>query len=117
MISFLPQTILTAAISVKSSMQAAKVKIEHQSQETVDILNNFRDNYYTDEEHCMSNIKIFMKDGSVNDFPHEGRPGGSWTKTISYEGEMAIVTDEYNRRTAYPVSDIKRVVEEPSRRT
>jgi hypothetical protein len=56
-----------------------------------------------------------MKDGTVLEFKHEPRAGGSYTKTIAYEGGMAIVTDEYYRKTAIPISDIKHINEIPDR--
>ena len=34
----------------------------------------------------MANITVKMKDGSVREFPHKDRPGGSYTKTAKYEG-------------------------------
>jgi hypothetical protein len=52
------------------------------------------------------NIKLFFKDGSVKDYPHEGRVGGSYTKSIKYEGQMAIITDEYHRTYAYPIDTL-----------
>lgn len=33
----------------------------------------------------MSSIKVYMKDGTVHDFPHKGRSGGSYTKTLVYK--------------------------------
>ena len=64
----------------------------------------------------MANIKIVMKSGEIRDFPHEGRPGGSYTKTIRYEGGFAIVTDEWERETAIPSADIAEVRTVPHRR-
>lgn len=55
------------------------------------------------------NIKITMKDGEVKNFPHTGRPGGSWTKTVRYEGAFVIVTDEWEQEIAIPVADVKQV--------
>jgi len=63
----------------------------------------------------MSNITIYMKDGSVRDFPHEGRSGGSYSKSIRYEGGFAIITDEWYKETAIPCNDIKEVSVSPSR--
>jgi len=57
----------------------------------------------------MASIKIKMKDRTIRDFPHEGRAGGSWTKTIKYEGVFAIIIDEWGMQIALPVSDIKEV--------
>ena len=61
----------------------------------------------------MASITIKMKDGSIKMFPHEGRPGGSWTKSIRYEGGFAVVKDEWGNETAFPASDIAEVRTEP----
>jgi hypothetical protein len=58
----------------------------------------------------MANIAVIMKDGTIKDFPHEGRSGGSYTKTIKYEGGFAIITDEWYKETAIPSADIKEIV-------
>lgn len=63
----------------------------------------------------MANITLKMKDGRVLKFMHEGRAGGSYTKTVRYEGEFAIVQDEYGVRRAFLAADIAEVVEEPHR--
>lgn len=63
----------------------------------------------------MSSIKITFKDGTVKTFPHEGRAGGSYSKSVSYEGAMVVINDEYGKRTAFPVDDIKQVDEYPHR--
>lgn len=63
----------------------------------------------------MSSIVFKMKDGTTRAFPHEGRSGGSYTKTLTFEGAFAIVTDEYYKRTAIPAEDIAEVVETPER--
>lgn len=63
----------------------------------------------------MSSITIKMKDGSVRNFPHEGRAGGSYTKKVKYEGAFVIVEDEWGKRTAMPAADIAEVVETPNR--
>ena len=63
----------------------------------------------------MANITIKMKDGTVRKFLHEGRAGGSWTKSVRYEAAFAVVTDEYGKETAIPVADIEEVVSESHR--
>ncbi len=62
----------------------------------------------------MSDITVKMKDGTVREFRHEGRSGGSYTKTLRYEGAFAVIEDEYHRRTAIPAADIAEIVENPS---
>lgn len=56
-----------------------------------------------------------MKDGSVRKFKHTPRPGGSYTKSIKYEGAMAVITDEYYQTTGIPVADIAEVLTWPDR--
>lgn len=63
----------------------------------------------------MANITIKLRDGTVREFKHVGRPGGSYTKTISYEPGFVVVTDEYHTRTAIPTELVAEVVERPVR--
>ena len=63
----------------------------------------------------MSNIVMKMKDGTVRQFKHEERPGGSYTKKLKAEGAFAVVTDEYERKTYVPAADIAEIVETPTR--
>jgi hypothetical protein len=58
---------------------------------------------------------VKMKDGTVREFPHVGRAGGSYTKTLKFEGAFAVIEDEYYRRTAIPAADIAEVIEKPER--
>jgi len=60
----------------------------------------------------MSNIIVRMKSGAIRKFMHEGRSGGSYTKSIRYEGGFAIIKDEWYTETAIPSSDIAEVVVE-----
>jgi hypothetical protein len=57
----------------------------------------------------MKSITVIMKDGEKKEFPHEGRAGGSYSKSIKYEGAFAIITDEYYNQTAIPAADIKEI--------
>lgn len=57
----------------------------------------------------MANIVIEMKDGTIKRFMHEGRPGGSYTKTIRYEPGVAIITDEWYEETVIPMADVKEI--------
>lgn len=61
------------------------------------------------------NIKIIMRDGTVKDFPHVGRNGGSYTKEIEYKSAMTIVIDEWGKRTAIPNDLIAEVQTTPHR--
>jgi hypothetical protein len=63
----------------------------------------------------MPSITIKMKDGSRREFPHRGRPGGSWTKTLRYEPGFAVITDEYGNETAIPTADIAEINTFPQR--
>lgn len=63
----------------------------------------------------MASIVVRFKDGTVREFPHEGRAGGSYTKTVKYEGGAVIVEDEWYKRTAFPLSDVAEVIETPTR--
>jgi hypothetical protein len=63
----------------------------------------------------MASIEIKMKDGTVRNFPHEGRAGGSYTKKATYEGAFVVITDEWGTRTAIPAADVAEVVERPVR--
>ena len=63
----------------------------------------------------MSNITITMRDGTVRDFPHKGRSGGSYTKSVRYEGGMVIVCDEWDHETAIPMDLVAEVVTTPNR--
>lgn len=63
----------------------------------------------------MSNITFKMKDGTVREFKHEDRPGGSYTKRLTAEGAFAVVTDEYYRKTFIPAADIAEIIDRPTR--
>lgn len=59
----------------------------------------------------MADITIRMKDGTVREFKHEGRAGGSYTKRMEFQGAFAIVVDEWGKRTSIPASDIAEITE------
>lgn len=63
----------------------------------------------------MANITIIMKDSTVRRFPHEGRAGGSYTKTLKLEKGWAIVEDEWGEQTIIPEADIKEIKQTPNR--
>lgn len=62
------------------------------------------------------NITVKMKDGTVREFKHEGRAGGSYTKTLRYEGAFVVIEDEWYCTTAIPAADVAEVITEPNRR-
>lgn len=57
----------------------------------------------------MISIKVHMKDGTVRDFPHTGRAGGSYSKSIRYETGFVVITDEWGNETAIPTADVEEV--------
>ena len=57
----------------------------------------------------MANVTITMKDGTVKEFRERGRSGGSWHVSVRYEGTFVIVTDEWEKETAFPAQDIAKV--------
>ena len=63
----------------------------------------------------MSSIKVKMRDGTIRDFPHVGRDGGSYTKHVNYEGAFVVIEDEWGAKTAIPASDVAEVTENPVR--
>lgn len=64
----------------------------------------------------MSNITIKFKDGTTREFKHEGRAGGSYTKTVIYEGGFIIIEDEWYNRTAFPSDLVAEVISESHER-
>jgi hypothetical protein len=54
-------------------------------------------------------IRLYMKDDRIINFPHEQRPGGSYTNTVRYEGEFVIIKDPWDKETAYPAADVSKV--------
>ena len=63
----------------------------------------------------MASITIYFKDGRSKEFPHEGRAGGSYTKSVKFENGRVVITDEWGGRTAFPASDVVQVQETPER--
>ena len=63
----------------------------------------------------MPSITVTMKNGTKREFPHCGRPDSLWTKTLTFEGAFAVITDEYQARTAIPAADIAEIIEIPNR--
>lgn len=63
----------------------------------------------------MANIVVKMKDGTVRKFMHEGRSGGSYTKTLHLENGFAVIEDEWYKRVVIPSADIEEIIETPTR--
>ncbi len=57
----------------------------------------------------MASITIYMKDGTKKEFPHQGRAGGSYTKSVRYEGAFVIIRDEWGGEQAFPAADVEHV--------
>lgn len=58
---------------------------------------------------AVSDITVYFRDGSVQTFPHQGRPGGSYTKRVRYEGSFAIIRDEWDNETTIPADRIDHI--------
>jgi hypothetical protein len=56
-----------------------------------------------------TSLIVFMKEEKPREFPHVGRAGGNYTKSIRYEGGFVIIKDEWNNETAIPSVDIREV--------
>lgn len=63
----------------------------------------------------MASFTIKMKDGTVKEFPHRGRPGGSYTKSIRYETGFAVIKDEYGDETSIPTDEISEITKHNDR--
>ena len=64
----------------------------------------------------MPAIKVFMKDGSVQDYPETSMSGGSFCTTLRYEQGFAVIQDAYGRETSIPTADIAKIVKKSERR-
>lgn len=61
----------------------------------------------------MASITIKFRNGDTKHFKHAGRPGGSYTKSVKYEGGVVTITDEYYREISYPLDLVQEVISEP----
>lgn len=62
----------------------------------------------------MSSITVFYRDGTKTEFPHVGRAGGSWTKTLKMKEGFAIIQDEWGKRIVIPADHIHHIEEQPN---
>jgi len=60
----------------------------------------------------MSEVTIEFRDGTVKHFPEQERPGGSWTNSVSYEGNFVVFRDVWGTTTAYPMDLVAKVTAE-----
>lgn len=65
----------------------------------------------------MASIKITMRDGTVRNFPHAGRPGWRYTKSVRYDPGVVVVVDEHLRETAIPLDLVAEVYMDPELRS
>lgn len=56
----------------------------------------------------MPAIKVYMKDGSIQDFPETSCSSGSYCTNLHYEEGFAVIEDAYGRLTSIPSIDIKK---------
>lgn len=63
----------------------------------------------------MADITITFRDGEKRKFEHQGRSGGSYTKSVRYEAGVVIVQDEWGKETAFPLDTVKEVESRPLR--
>ena len=54
-------------------------------------------------------VRVTMKDGTVREFKHRPRAGGSYNIKVDYKGSFLVITDEYYNETAIPAADIAEV--------
>jgi hypothetical protein len=66
-------------------------------------------------DYATMRITIRFRAGEKVVYEPKPRPGGSYTKSIRYEGGMAIVKDEWGKETAYPIDTIESVETHPDR--
>lgn len=64
----------------------------------------------------MKSITVIKKDGTKKEFHHQGRVGGSYTISIRYEDNFAIVSDEWENETIFPSDSIDEIKTEQFRR-
>lgn len=50
-----------------------------------------------------------MKDGTVREFKHKPRPGGSYENSIKYEPGFVVFIDEYYNATSIPTDSIAEI--------
>lgn len=63
----------------------------------------------------MASYTVIMRDGTRRDFPHSGRAGGSYTKSLRYETGFVVIVDEWGGEIAIPAEDVKEIRKEAER--
>lgn len=64
----------------------------------------------------MAAVKIYMKNGTVQDFPETSCAGGSYRTTLRYEEGFVVIEDADGMETSIPSVDIEKIVKESDRR-
>jgi hypothetical protein len=64
----------------------------------------------------MSEITVYMKNGSTKVFEDNGAPGGSYCNEKRFEPGFVVITDPYGNETAIPTADIIEIQHKTSRR-
>jgi hypothetical protein len=62
----------------------------------------------------MQTIIVHLKNNKTETFEHQVRPGGSYSLQLRYEGEFAIVVDEWGKETVFPAANIEKIETVPS---
>ena len=60
----------------------------------------------------MSRIKIFLKSGEIKIF-EEARSHLGYSNKLSTEGNLAVVTDPFRKKTYFPFENIEHIEEFP----
>jgi len=58
----------------------------------------------------MTYICIEFIDGTKREWRHEGRAGGSWTKTLELQDGWVTVRNEYGSTNIFPRDSIKEII-------
>jgi hypothetical protein len=64
----------------------------------------------------MADIKIYKKDGTMEEYQETSARGGSDHTTIRYEQGFVVIEDAYGRQTSIPSVDIAKIITETNRR-
>ncbi len=65
----------------------------------------------------MPNVTVTLKTGEIILFEDRGRPGGSYSNSVKYEGAFAVVEDVWGKTTAFPAQDIQKIEKDAPRRS
>lgn len=57
----------------------------------------------------MPDYTVTMKDGTVREFKHKPRPGGSYKNSIEYKPGFVVFIDEYYNAISIPTDSISEI--------